>query len=273
MSFSGGRPGESDVRQDGASPDVAGRQPAAPVGSVPFPGETWMPVGRKALVGAAYLAPLDLVRPLVPEEFEIVSVLPGRTLATAFVADYGPGSTLEYHEFGLQPALVRFRGVTAAWNSLLLVDSPDSVRGGRMLGFNKRMGAFDWHEEVGPGGRVSGECVVRHGDQEVVRIRYRRGRTPLPGVPVRAMTIRDDMVLCCSNRIRGRYRWSEVDVRLAEGGPAGILRQLRQADRGRGRDRTTGARWSMTCGRSASSRTATPAGRGRCERGARPLLS
>ena len=47
-----------------------------------------------------------------------------------FLADHGPGSTLEYHEFGLQPALVRFRGVTAAWNSLLLVDSPASVRGG-----------------------------------------------------------------------------------------------------------------------------------------------
>ena len=154
-----------------------------------------MPVGRKALVGAAYLAPVDLVRPLVPEEFQIVSVLPGRTLATVFMADYGPGSTLEYHEFGLQPALVRFRGVTAAWNSLLLVDSPASVRGGRMLGFNKQLAEFDWREEVGPGGRVSGECVVRLGGQEVVRIRYRQGRVPLPGVPVRAAMVRDDMVL------------------------------------------------------------------------------
>lgn len=111
----------------GGSGKLSGQQPAAPNGSIPVPGETWHPVGRKALVGAAYLAPIDLVRPLVPEELEIVPVLPGRTLATAFVADYGPGSTLEYHEFGLQPALVRFRGVTAAWNRLLLVDSPDSV--------------------------------------------------------------------------------------------------------------------------------------------------
>ena len=79
----------------GSTDDLARRQPPAPIGSIPRPGETWMPVGRKALVGAAYLAPIDLVRPLVPEEFEVVPVLPGRTLATVFVADYGPGSTLE----------------------------------------------------------------------------------------------------------------------------------------------------------------------------------
>ena len=73
------------------------------------------------------------------------------------MADYGPGSTLEYHEFGLQPALVRFRGVTAAWNSLLLVDSPASVQGGRMLGFDKQLADFQWQEEAGPGGRASGD--------------------------------------------------------------------------------------------------------------------
>lgn len=206
------------------SGSIARRQPTAQVGSIPRPGETWHPVGRKALVVAAYLVPVDLVRPLVPEELEIVPVLPGRTLATAFVADYGPGSTLEYHEFGLQPALVRFRGVVAAWNSVLLVDSPASVQGGRMLGFDKQLAEFDWHEEVGPGNRASGECVVQLGDQEVVRIRYRQGRLPLPGVPVRAMIIRDDMVLRCTNCIRGRYRWSSVDIETLEGGSSDILR-------------------------------------------------
>jgi hypothetical protein len=185
-----------------------------------------MPVGRKALVGAAYLAPVDLVRPLVPEEFPIVSVVPGRTLATTFVADYGPGSTLEYHEFGLQPALVRFRGVTAAWNHLLLVDSPASLRGGQLLGFHKQLADFGWREEVGPGRRTSGECVVRLAGHEVVRIRYRQGRLPLPGMRVRVMTIRDDMVLACRNRLRGRYRWSTASFEPAAGGPADILRHL-----------------------------------------------
>src|SRR5262249_38679408 len=175
--------------------DLARRQPAAPPGCIPKPGESWLPIGRKALVGAAYLAPVDRVRPLVPAEFDIVTLWPGRTLATAFLADYGPGSTLEYHEFGLQPALVRFRGVTAAWNSLLLVDSPASVRGGELLGFQKQLADFDWHEEVGPDGRATGECVVQLGGHEVALIRYRQGRVPLPGVAVRAAMVRDDMVL------------------------------------------------------------------------------
>ncbi|QDV35654.1 acetoacetate decarboxylase family protein [Tautonia plasticadhaerens] len=202
---------------------LARQQPAALIGSIPRLGETWLPVGRKALVGAAYLAPVDLVRPLVPEELEFIPVLPGRTLATLFIADYGPGSTLEYHELGLQPALVRFRGVAAAWNSLLLVDSHASVQGGELLGFSKRLASFDWREEVGPGGRASGECLVRLNEQEVVRIRYRQGRMPLPGVPVQAMTIRDDMVLCFRNRLRGRYRWSHVEIEPTQDGPAGII--------------------------------------------------
>jgi hypothetical protein len=209
---------------------MARRQPAAPPGYIPKPGGSWLPIGRKALIGAAYLAPIDLVRPLVPEEFEIASLWPGRTLATTFVADHGPGSTLEYHEFGLQPARVHFRGVTAAWNGLLL-DNPASVRGGELLGFKKQLAGFDWHEEVGPSGRASGECLVRLGGQEVVRIRYRQGRVPLPGVPVRAAMVRDDMVrddmvLTCRNCLRGRYRWSRVFTEPAQGGPADVLRHL-----------------------------------------------
>ncbi len=53
------------MRRPGST-DLSRGQPPAPTGSVPVPGETWMPGGCKALVGAAYLAPVDLVRPLVP---------------------------------------------------------------------------------------------------------------------------------------------------------------------------------------------------------------
>src|SRR5215211_1227786 len=92
----GGRVESDDMGRRDANEELSRRQPSAPFGSIPVPGETWQPVGRKALVGAAFLAPVDLVRPLVPEEFEIRSILPGGTLATVFLADYGPGSTLEY---------------------------------------------------------------------------------------------------------------------------------------------------------------------------------
>jgi hypothetical protein len=220
--------------------DLSRSQPAAPIGSIPEPGETWQPVGRKALVGAAYLAPVDLVRPLVPEQFEIVSVWPGRTLASVFVADYGPGSTLEYHEFGLQPALVRFRGVTAAWNSLPLVDSPASVRSGELLGFRKQLAEVDWGEQDCSGDRASGECVVRLGGHEVVRIRYRQGWLPLPAFPVRAAMVRGDMVLACSNRLQGRYRLSSASFEPSPGGPADILRHPGPAHPSSGREGVSG---------------------------------
>ena len=41
--------------QSGKAADASGGQSPAPIGSVPVPGETWHPVGRKALVGAAFL--------------------------------------------------------------------------------------------------------------------------------------------------------------------------------------------------------------------------
>ena len=63
----------------GTNGTLAREQPAAPLGSVPNKlGESWLPIGRKARVGAADLASWDAVCPLVPEEFESVPVLPGR---------------------------------------------------------------------------------------------------------------------------------------------------------------------------------------------------
>ena len=49
---------------------------------------------------------------------------------------------------------------------------------------------------------------------------------PLPGVPVRAAMVRGDMVLACSNRLRGRYRLSRAVIETTQGGPADILSHL-----------------------------------------------
>ena len=44
----------------GAAGSLSRGQPPAPLGCIPKPGETWLPIGRKALVGAAHLG-LSLV--------------------------------------------------------------------------------------------------------------------------------------------------------------------------------------------------------------------
>jgi len=205
------------MRGDG--PNSLRVQPDAPPGQIPKLGETWRPKGRKALVGAVFLAPIDAVRSRVPEELEIVEVVPNRTLATVFVADYGPGSTLEYHEFGIQPALVRFRGRRAAWNSTLIVDSEASRLGGEQLGVQKELADFDWQEEVFAGGRVRGVCTVRQSGREIAVIRYRQGRLPLPSFRIGIAAIRNDSVITCVNHLRGRHRCSRVRFEFPDSGP------------------------------------------------------
>ena len=122
--------------------------------------------------------------------------------------------------------------MTAAWNGLLLVDSPASVRGGELLGFRKRLAGFDWREGTGPGGRVEGECVVRLGGREVVRIGYRQGRVPVPGFPVRAVTIRDDMVIDLLEPAVGSLPLVVGLLRGSGGGNGWPLASPRQADPG-----------------------------------------
>ncbi len=194
-------------------------QPSAPLGEIPKLGETWRPKGGKALVGAVFHVPVADVRARVPRELEIVEVFPNRTLATVFVADYGPGSTLEYHELGIQPALVRFRGQRAAWNSTMIVDSESSRLGGEQLGIHKELAEFDWHEETVRGGRVRGKCVVRQGGREIAILRYHQGWLPIPSLRMGIAAIRDDALITCTNHLRGRHRCSHVSVEFPDSGP------------------------------------------------------
>jgi hypothetical protein len=198
----------------------------APRGSIPVLGETWRPVGRNAFVVASWLAPIDLVRPLVPPELEIAPVLPGRTAATLFLGDYGPGSTLEYHELGVNPALVFVRGLPAVWNQLLVVDSEAARIGGALVGAHKEVLPFAW-EERRENGRVSGTCSVGAEEESpFARIEYRQGLLPVPTLPMRAATLRDELLLVSRQRIRGSHRLSHVRVEVDPDGPLGWMRAL-----------------------------------------------
>ncbi len=162
----------------------------APRGSIPVLGETWRPVGRKAFGVAAWLAPIDLVRPFVPPELEIAPLLPRRTATTLFLGDYGPGSTLEYHELGINPALVRVGRLPAVWNDVLVVDSEPARVGGELVGAHKQLLPFAWDERRARG-RVIGTCTVGEPGDPLLRIEYRQGFLPVPSAPMRAATLRD----------------------------------------------------------------------------------
>lgn len=195
--------------------------PAAPVGAVPKRGELWLPVGDRALAGAFYLVPTARARPLVPSELDIVSVWPGCTVGFAFIGDYGPGSTVVYHEFGILPALVRFGGVIGFWNSFMAVDSTASLVGGRHFGVPKIESNFQWIETRSSDG-VAGECSIVAGHRRVASVRYRQGAVPLPGVPIRLLTLLDDMLFLTTNRFSGRARTGDFALDIDPAGPAAV---------------------------------------------------
>jgi acetoacetate decarboxylase len=90
---------------------------------------------------------LATARQFVPIDFELVSVLPGKTLGCLYLSTYDRSSTLQYHELIVAPALVSYRGKIGAWISHIYVDNPHSVEGGRTIwGLPKQMADFTWDE-------------------------------------------------------------------------------------------------------------------------------
>jgi acetoacetate decarboxylase len=86
-------------------------------------------------------------RQFVPVDFEIVAVLPGKTVGSVYLSVYESNSTLQYHELIVVPALVRYQGKIGAWISHIYVDSPRSVAGGRNIwGLPKEMADFTWSD-------------------------------------------------------------------------------------------------------------------------------
>jgi acetoacetate decarboxylase len=95
------------------------------------------------------LHPIDLAtaRQFVPLDFDLVSVLPGKTIGSLYLSVYEANSTLQYHELIVAPALVRYQGKIGAWISHIYVDNPQSVEGGRNIwGLPKQMADFSWDD-------------------------------------------------------------------------------------------------------------------------------
>lgn len=108
-----------------------------------YPPPPWTLKGLALLT--TQLIDIDAVRPWVPAEATIVQVLPGRTLGSLYFSIYRAGSSLEYSELIVAPALLAYGGKVGAWVSHIYVDSEASVAGGREIwGLPKEMAQFDW---------------------------------------------------------------------------------------------------------------------------------
>lgn len=130
---------------------------------MPYPPPPWSLAGHG--VQTIHLADVESVRGLVPEELDIVRVLPTKTLAVVAFAHYGTGSDLEYDELIFAPAVVRGPAGLGVWVSHIYVDHPDSVAGGREIwGVPKELAEFTWEESPR-------RATARQGDRRLASIK------------------------------------------------------------------------------------------------------
>ncbi|MBN4005143.1 acetoacetate decarboxylase family protein [Nostoc sp. LPT] len=112
---------------------------------MPYPQAPWTLQGYA--IQTLHLVNIDQVRPLIPLELEIISVWPGKTLASVYLSNYGSGSVLEYSELIVVPALINYQRKIGAWISHIYVDNADSVAGGREIwGLPKELAKFTWEQ-------------------------------------------------------------------------------------------------------------------------------
>ena len=184
-------------------------------GTIPEAGEVWQPVGPTATLLTAHLVPVAAVRAMVPAGIEIVSVLPGYTLASTLLSYYGPGSTLEYHELVVGCAYVRHGGAHGVFVSHIYVDSADSVTGGRRMGLPKEMASFAWN------GAMPGEACVTGPSGILCRVRYGRPglrvRVPITGGTVSVLDSGE--VVHFKSRIEGKWGFAGASLDVPANSP------------------------------------------------------
>ena len=112
---------------------------------MPYPQAPWTLQGYA--IQTLHLVNIDRVRPLIPLELKILSVWPGKTLASVYLSNYRSGSVLEYSELIIAPGLVNYQSKIGAWISHIYVDNADSVAGGREIwGLSKEPAEFTWEQ-------------------------------------------------------------------------------------------------------------------------------
>ncbi|BAZ02299.1 hypothetical protein NIES37_63110 [Tolypothrix tenuis PCC 7101] len=127
-----------------------------------YPQAPWILQGEA--VQTLHLVNVEQVRSLVPLELDIISVWPGKTVASVYLSYYGSNSVLEYSELIVVPAVVSYQGKIGGWISHIYVDHVDSVAGGREIwGLPKELADFEWQEN---------NVTVRQGNRKLCTLNY-----------------------------------------------------------------------------------------------------
>lgn len=148
---------------------------------MPYPQAPWTLHGYA--IQTLQLLDTELVRSVIPPEFKLISVLPGKTVGGVYLSYYGSGSQLEYSELIVVAGLVSYAGKLGAWISHIYVDNSDSVAGGREIwGLPKELAEFTWEKvaEDGAAPRQQNHVTVRQGDRLLCSLSYSQQSFGLP---------------------------------------------------------------------------------------------
>lgn len=168
---------------------------------------------------------MELARGLVPAGCSVVPVLPGRTIGAIYLATYEHGSTLQYNELIVVPALVRRGGRIGGWISHIYVDDHRSVAGGREIwGLPKQLARFDACPGSQPG------MAVHQGGRPLCTLHWSE-RSPAVPMPVLAPAfgLREPHMLWFWGRGSARFAPVRVHVEIPAASPFAELARSRPA--------------------------------------------
>lgn len=138
-----------------------------------YPPPPWQLKGH-ALITLQWVD-IEQVRSQIPEELELVSIWPGKTLGVVYLSSYRLGSVMEYNELIVACGPVKYAGKLGSWISHIYVDNPNSVAGGREIwGLPKEMAEFRWEDGQKP--RVQ----VTQGNRQLCSLSYSQPSIALP---------------------------------------------------------------------------------------------
>lgn len=136
-----------------------------------YPSAPWTLQGYA--IQTLQLTDVERIRSFIPPEFEIISVLPGKTLSGVYLSSYGSNSVLQYSELIIAAGIVRYGSKIGGWISHIYVDNPISMVGGREIwGLPKELANFTWTKASDNASEYKNHVTVVQGEQRLCTFSY-----------------------------------------------------------------------------------------------------
>ncbi len=154
-----------------------------------------------------HLLDIERARLFVPPALDIIAIWPGKTLGGVYLARYGSGSALEYHELIAIAGLVRHGDQWGGWVSDIYVDHPDSVAGGREIwGLPKELAQFEWQSD---------RIIVRQGNTRLCQLSYNPQGFSFPlHLKAPVLSIHHSQLLRFFGEFDSRLRWISGNLEI-----------------------------------------------------------